>query len=147
LSDEQKAIVEKRIDRMMERTVPWKCAAALCHEAGEDMNACQDYASRVYKETFCDMFKFTNGKFRTYFISATNCVILADELIRSRDLSLVDLTGFVTPGAYLSFLNTEYLKQDSIVVSRTLYEAGVREPLPEGSSLPFSAILNSERTE
>ncbi len=74
------------------------------------------------------MFKFSKGKFRTYFISSTNCVMLADELIRNRDLTLINLSGLVTPGAYLSFLNTEYLKPNSAVISRTLYETVPASP-------------------
>ena len=69
------------------------------------------------------MYKFTKGKFKTYFIAGTNCVNLADDLIRSKDLNLIDLNGLVTPGAYLAFLNTEYLKKDSIVKTRTLFES------------------------
>ena len=84
----------------------------------------------IYKETFCEMYKFSSGKFRTYFISSTNCVILADELIRNRDLRLIDLTGLITPGAYLSFLNTQYLKKNTPVISRIFYEKGVNDPVP-----------------
>jgi hypothetical protein len=114
----------------MERAIPWKCDAQLAREAGKDMEPYNDYASRVYKETFCEMYKFSSGKFRTYFISSTNCVILADELIRNRDLRLIDLTGLITPGAYLSFLNTQYLKKNTPVISRIFYEKGVNDPVP-----------------
>jgi len=130
LNDEQKKVLENRISSLLSRTVPWKCSAAIAHEEGKPMTACTDYASRVYRETFCDMFKFASGKFRTYFIASTNCVLLADELIRNPQLNLIDLNGLVTPGAYLAFLNTEYLKPDSIVVSRSVYEQGVREAGP-----------------
>ena len=122
LSETQKKALEERIRELFSRTVPWKSAACIAEEAGEDMSKCIDYASRVYKSTHCEMFKFSKGKFRTYFISSTNCVMLADELLRNRDLTLINLSGLVTPGAYLSFLNTEYLKPNSAVISRTLYE-------------------------
>ena len=131
LSESQKKTVESRLEQLMERAVPWKCDAQLAHEAGKDMEPYNDYASRVYKETFCDMYKFSSGKFRTYFISSTNCVILADELIRNKDLRLIDLTGLITPGAYLSFLNTEYLKKNTPVISRIFYEKGVNDPVPD----------------
>ena len=92
-------------------------------EEGKDVSSIHDYASRVYIHTHAEMYKFTKGKFKTYFIAGTNCVNLADDLIRSKDLNLIDLNGLVTPGAYLAFLNTEYLKKDSIVKTRTLYES------------------------
>ncbi len=128
LNEEQRAALESRIEELLSRTVPWKCAAQEAEEAGEDMSGCVDYASRLYKETHCEMYKFSRGKFRTYFVSSTNCVMLADELIRNRSLNLINLTGVATPGAYLSFLNTEYLKPNSIVVSRTLYETKPAHP-------------------
>ena len=128
VDETERTALEKRIEDLLSRTVPWKPAAQLAEEAGEDMSACRDYASRVYRETHCEMFKFSKGKFRTYFISSTNCVMLADELIRNRYLTLVDLTGIVTPGAYLSFLNTEYLKPNSKVITRTLYETVPSQP-------------------
>ena len=131
ITEEQGKLIENRIAGLMKRAVRWKCDAEIAHDRGKDMSSCRDYASRVYKETFCEMYKFTKGKYRTYFISSTNCVMIADELIRNPDLHLIDLNGIVTPGSYLSFLNTEYLKPDSIVVSRTLYESGVREAIPQ----------------
>lgn len=129
LTDAQKAVLEKRLEALMARAVPWKCAAQIAMEKGEDASSCKDYASRVYKETHCDMFKFQSGKFRTYFIASTNCVMIADELIRNRDLNLIDLNGLITPGAYLSFLNTEYLKKNTPVYSRIFYEKGINEPV------------------
>jgi len=127
LNDDQKRILERRIADIMSRSVPWKCALAEAEEAGRPYDGFMDYASRVYAGTHASMYKFSHGKFRTYFVAYTNCVLLADELIRSNELLLIDINGLVTPGAYLSFLNTEYLKKNTIVVSRTLYESGIHE--------------------
>lgn len=127
LNEDQKHILEHRIREIMSRAVPWKCALAEAEEAGETYDGFMDYASRVYAGTHADMYKFSRGKFRTYFVAYTNCVLLADELIRSNELLLIDINGLVTPGAYLSFLNTEYLKKNTIVVSRTLYKSGLHE--------------------
>ncbi len=134
LTPNQKEMVESRLEKLMERAEPWKCEAQLAREAGKDMEPYNDYASRVYKETLCEMYKFKSGKFRTYFISSTNCVILADELIRNQNLRLIDLSGLITPGAYLSFLNTEYQKKNSPVISRIFYEKGINDPIPTEES-------------
>lgn len=56
------------------------------------------------------MYKFANGKFKTYFVFSTNCVLLADELLHCKELDLIPIGGIVTPGTYLEFLNTEYLR-------------------------------------
>lgn len=119
LTEEQKKIVEERIDEMMSRTIPWQFALA----KGE--NQAKDYASRVYRGTRAEMFKFTEGKFRTYFVFSTNCVLLADHLLRCPQLDLFNFVGIVTPGSYLSFLNDEYLRKGSLVVSRSVYRRDI----------------------
>lgn len=123
LNKQEKEILENRIKSFMDRTTPWLCAYAKAELENKNTHLIHDYASRVYKNTHAKMYKFVSGKYKTYFIAGTNCVNLADELIRNDELNLVDLNGLVTPGAYLAFLNTEYLKKNSIVTSRTLYES------------------------
>ncbi|MCH4207220.1 MAG: DUF308 domain-containing protein [Solobacterium sp.] len=127
LTDSERTILESNIKELMSRAVPWKCALAEADEKHETYTGFMDYASRVYQGSHANMYKFSRGKFRTYFAAGTNCTLLADELIRSNELMMIDINGLVTPGAYLSFLNTEYLKKDSLVVSRTLYKCGINE--------------------
>lgn len=116
LSDAQKTAFEKKLQELMSRTVPWQCSAETAPEPSSE----NDYASRIWKSTGCDFFKFTGGRFRTYFVASTNCVLLADALIRSRELSLVTLSGFITPGSYLTFLNQEYILKNPMVPVRTV---------------------------
>lgn len=111
--DEEKAIIEERIKNMMNRTVPWQ---PKYQRTGSDQD--NDYASRVWKDTKASFFKFSSGRFRTYFVASTNCVLLADELIRGKNLNLISLSGFVTPGSYLEFLNTAYEQNSPVVISR-----------------------------
>ena len=114
LSDIQKKVIEKRITNLMERAIDWKCSLA-------NLNAdASDYASRVFKATDAKMYKFSQGKFRTYFVFSTNCVLLADHIARSKELALFDFNGMVSPGSYISFLNNEYLRPTSSVVSRII---------------------------
>ena len=127
LSKAGQQVLEERLRELLSRCTAWKCAAEEARCAGRDMNDCHDYASRVYKETFCRMYKFTSGQFRTYFIAGANCVTLADTLIRSPNLELIDFSHLITPGTYLAFLNSEYLRANSSVISRSIYEAGIRE--------------------
>ena len=122
LTDAEKQILRGRIQELMSRAMPWDCAAAAAERNHQDSSRINDYASKIYKTTHCEMFKFSSGKFRTYFAASTNCVLLADELIRSKNLNLIDIAGFATPGAYLSFLNSQYLLKTTPVRTRTIYE-------------------------
>ena len=123
LNEKQKEMVEKRIHAMMERTVVWQPLYERLEKEKKDTSTAADYASRVYRNTGASFYKFSSGRFRTYFVASTNCVLLADELIRNEDLRLVSPSGFVTPGSYLTFLEQEYQKPDSIVISRTVYRS------------------------
>ena len=119
LTKAQEDILQERIDDLMARAVPWNCAAET------DVNA-HDYVSRVWKNTGCQLYKFTKGKFRTYFVASTNCVLLADTLIRSKQLHLVTPGGFITPGAYLAFLNDAYQRKEGNVKERKIYATANR---------------------
>ena len=114
LKDKEKAVLEEKIQGLMARTTPWHCDAELYKD-----DTIHDYASRMWKGTHCQFYKFTEGKFRTYFVASTNCVLLADTLISNKKLSLVTLTGFIAPGAYLTFLNQEY--KAGRIAARTIY--------------------------
>ncbi|MEG0076249.1 DUF308 domain-containing protein [Anaerorhabdus sp.] len=122
LIDYQKVIIEKRLKELFSRTTEWKSKAQIAMEQNLDVDSCIDYASRVYKNCKASMFKFTQGKFKTYFVFSTNCVLLADYLVRTPELDLIKTSGIVTPGSYISFLNQELAREKSIVINRTIYQ-------------------------
>ena len=100
-------MLQKRIDAMMERAYTWRPDAQLLAEGETAEGEAKDYASRVWNATHAHMYKFANGKFKTYFVFSTNCVLLADELLHCKELE---------------FLNTEYLRPGGMVVERTIYK-------------------------
>lgn len=126
LNEKEKEMLEDRISSLLARSTPWLPVAEQNIALHKNVYEPMDYPSRVFRSTGANFYKFQQGKFKTYFVASTNCVLLADELIRCKDLRLIDLGGFVTPGAYLSFLNNEYLLKKGTVVSRTLYQSGDR---------------------
>lgn len=134
LNDEQKNILDRRITAMMSRTTPW-CSNAERLARGESVDSkAKDYASRVWRDTHAEMYKFTEGKFKTYFVFSTNCVLLADELLHCQELDLLPMGGIVTPGTYLEFLNGEYQRPTGIVTKRTIYKRTSGRGSHEGGS-------------
>lgn len=121
LTTSQKEILSKRIQDLMERTVTWSCKAKIADDENHDNALINDYASRVYKSCHAKMYKFTQGKFKTYFVFSTNCVLLADALIRTKDLDLIKTSGIVTPGSYIAFLNQQLSRENSYVTNRVIY--------------------------
>ena len=57
----------------------------------------------------------------TYNALKTNCVALANLLCGASGVDLMNLQGIVTPGSYYVFLDRQFRRPNSIVISRTVY--------------------------
>ena len=62
------------------------------------------------------------GRFKKYFVFTTNCVLLSDYLIRNEEIDLLNMSGIITPGAYLNYLFQLYIKKDSIIKRLKIYK-------------------------
>ncbi len=113
-SEEEMKLIEKRIADLMKDTYPFICESHAQELLGEPMDA-GDYISDVYRDTHCELYKFKKGRFKTYFVFTTNCVGLADYIIRNKEVDLLNMNGIITPGNYLNFLYRLYQRPDSIV--------------------------------
>ena len=73
------------------------------------------------RETNATFHKLRKGPFQTYNALKTNCVALADILCGASGLDLMNIQGIVTPGTYYVFLDRQFRRPNSIVISRTVY--------------------------
>lgn len=126
LSDEEVARMKQRLSELKQRTEPWQCKAQIAKARGEDVSQYQQLPCRLSQKTETYFFKFTSGIYKRYWILGTNCVRFADELLRASGMKTV-LAGIIVPGTYFTFLNHEFSKADSAVVSRTVYYPGDEE--------------------
>lgn len=81
----------------------------------------EDYASRLFLATTATFYKFKKGKFKSYFVLGTNCVLLAEEIVGKSGQDIINLNGIITPGTYQDYLEKEYHKTYSQVVSKNIY--------------------------
>lgn len=116
LNENQKKSVRKYIANLKDNLVSWKCP----YEIDKDKSH-NDYASALYKKTKAKFYKFKKGNLKTYFILGNNCCYLADKIIGRSGLDLLKINGLITPGTYYEYLNKEFSKKNSIVVSRNIY--------------------------
>ena len=49
--------------------------------------------------------------------------MLADSIIGKSGSDLLKMSGIITPGTYYEYLNREFRKKNSMVISRTIYNA------------------------
>ena len=50
-----------------------------------------------------------------------NCVLLADTIVGQAGTDILSPKGFIAPGTYQAYLNREFEKPNSIVVSKHVY--------------------------
>ena len=80
-----------------------------------------DYPSKLAKRAGAKFYKIKSGPFKTFFILGVNCCRLADHIIGKGGTDLLKMTGIITPGTYYDYLNQEFYKKNSMVISRTIY--------------------------
>lgn len=123
LTEEQKKIVRSQIQEIKQNVEeqPWISPVMEAEKRGEDLELYQDYASMLYKATNVKIYKFKSGKYKTFFILGTNCVSLLNSIVGKSGLDIFKMYGILTPGAYYDYLNHEFQKENTIVISKTIY--------------------------
>ena len=128
LTEKQKESIEKTINDLYIDTYPWyspyeKALANNKTKKKINKNDYDDYASRLYQTTQAKFYKFKKGKFKKFFVVGTSCCDLADHIIGKSGIDLLKMYGVISPGAYYEYLNREFYKKNSMVVSRKIYNS------------------------
>lgn len=127
LTDAQKDSVRKSIEELFTHLIPWE--SVLCrYELGmyKSETMPDDYASKLFKETGANMYKFKDTSFKAYFVATTNCVKLADRLVRATGIATALPNGILSPGAYYDYFDRQYRMKNSIVISKQTYHHDAR---------------------
>lgn len=61
------------------------------------------------------------GKFKTYFVLNTNCVLLADTILGTSGIDILKVSGLIAPGTYYEYFEREFKRKRSKVVSKKIY--------------------------
>lgn len=120
LSERQLLNVTKRVNQIMSDTYSWN------YKDDKRYKDVDTYASKLYKKTHAKFYKFRKGKYKTYYVLGTNCCYLVDDVVGKSGTDILSLNGIVTPGTYYDYLNREFYKKNSIVVSKDIYNANRR---------------------
>lgn len=115
VSKNQEKELKKELKKLNDNCTEWKSPA---EKLG--VKDCNDSASVLYYTADAKFFKFKKGKFKTYFAVTTNCVMLADTIIKAAGIDGIKMNGIVTPGTYLAFLNNQFSRKNTVVVKRRI---------------------------
>ncbi len=116
LSDKEKENLEVKIKETLANTIKWEPISQ--RDPSSDAH---DYASDLYRATKACFYKVKEGKYKTYFVLNTNCVALADSLLGASGIDLISMSGIITPGSYLDYLEANYEINGTAIVTRTIY--------------------------
>lgn len=119
LTTEQQKSFEDELKRLMSLTVPFVPSSEPIVE--KDGTKVPMYLSYLKTDLKADVYKFTSSKFKTYFVLSTNCVLLADTLLGKTGTDIVSVKGFIAPGTYQEYLDREYERPNSNVITRKVY--------------------------
>ena len=113
LNPAQKSAVRARIREIKEQLLPWD---------PEELPANRKrFAARLQREQGARFYKFRSGRFGTYFVMSANCALMADWILSAAGTDILTLNGSLSPGAIYDYLEAEFLKKGSMVVSRNVY--------------------------
>ena len=122
LSPEQLAAIDKEIAKLMSLTVPWNPPQMVKPKRPGIDKEEPMYAYKLKQEADALLYKFTSSKFKTYFVMSTNCVLLADTIVGTAGTDILSTRGFISPGTYQDYLDKEFERPHSLVVTKRVYQ-------------------------
>jgi len=123
LNEKEKKQIEKNINKVKENLKEWypPYVQAKNKNKKAKIKDYMDYSSRLYRTTSADFYKFKTGKFKSFSVLGNNCVSFANKIIGSVLKDKFKFYGVLTPGSYYDYLEREFMKKGSIVVSKKIY--------------------------
>ena len=121
LDESQKEQIRQAIHRIIEKGYRWQTKIERENGFQHPEDYQDDYPSRLVYNTGAVFYKFREGRFKTYFALGSNCVLLSDSIIGRLGTDVLSMRGLITPGTYLDYLDKEYHKKGSMVISRQFY--------------------------
>ncbi len=128
LTEGQKQRVREKIQGIHKNLYLWEPKSKIAKDHGiTPKEPYTDYASLVYEQLKGTFYKFKEGPFKTYFALNTNCVLLADRVVGKAGIDIIKIQGLISPGAYFEYFNREFYRENSMVITRTVYYNKHRE--------------------
>ena len=122
LTEKELEELKYELDHILKDVTPWEATTEKQKKS---------YIGKVLEATKGQAFKFKRGRYKTYFVLGTNCVLLADELLGNNGINLINVTGILAPGTYYDYFNKLFHTYGSNVISKMLVHPQFQEPLVE----------------
>lgn len=151
LTEPQKQAVREEIAKIKEMVYPWKPPLEELYEKDPSIKgeAAADWGSKKWNCTKADFYKFKSGKMKTYFVVTSNCVMLADKIVKKacKEININDPSGVLTPGEYYDYLEHLLAMVGSPVFCRTIYNPDTTAGWKYTPRIPYSSPELEAMTE
>ena len=130
LTNKEKENVTKEIDKLIRtNTEIWYPEIKYYEDGLIEKRDFNEMANKIYKHANGKFYRFTKGKYKTFFVLRTNCATCVDNIFNAIGTKIINLEGIISPGTYYSYLEKEYHKKNSKIISKTLYTKELIEKL------------------
>ncbi len=114
LTLEEKDKLKGALNNILKDTIPWK--PDKCKDKKK-----MDYANKLLLATHAKFYKFAKGTYKRYFVFGVNCTYFVDMLMRNYVFEVLKIVGIISPGTYYEYLEENYRRKNSNVVSKIIY--------------------------
>ncbi len=123
LTEKEKNDIRKNLNVIKENLKPWDppYVSAKRKKLFIKKDNYKDYSSRLYRATKAKFYKFKVGRFKLFYVLGSNCCSFVNKVISKPLKNSFKLYGILTPGTYYDYLEKEFMKKGSIVVSKNIY--------------------------
>lgn len=149
LDEEQKRAVRDEIAKLIDMAYPWETPLQQVYKNDPSAKgeAVFDWGSKMWNCTGSDFYKFRSGKMKTYFVVTSNCVMMADEIVRRACKDITPQRNVLTPGAYYDYLEHLLAMVGSPVFCRTVYNKETTAGWSYAPRIPYSSPELETMTE
>lgn len=128
LSSSEKELVKTRIDQLIHHnTIDYYPDLQLYEMGLLPPDNYTDMSSEIYKLANGKFKKIIKGKNKKFFVLKTNCVMVAKSILNSIGKDIIAINGIISPGSYYDYLNSEFLRKNSKVITRKVYTKQTKE--------------------
>ena len=121
INEEQKAQIRQAINRIVAKGIRWHTKIERENGFDHPQDYQEDYPSRLVCKTGAQFYKFADGRFKTYFALGSNWCAAGRFDHRPAGNRCAEHAGTDHPGTYLDYLDKEYHKKGSMVITRQFY--------------------------
>lgn len=123
LTNKQNENIRRDLNKTISNTYSWKPLILQDKNKKQEKEKSEykDYASKLYNATRAKFYKFKDGEYKTYFVLGVNCSYFADHLMKNYIFEVLKLVGIISPGTYYEYLEENYRKKNSKVVTKKIY--------------------------